>query len=145
MNATASTVAATGNSTRRFTELLSPRYASAAVDTTTFSTVERRATPKPKPYEHFVAASQMRSSAGCGRTTWLPLRLLPRRRLDIGVTHRACGFAAGAALFPVCRWDLFEDWFLHATLWSEKDKVMAGGAPANPATLEFAKERRGWK
>jgi hypothetical protein len=49
-------------------------------------------------------------------------------------SHRACGFAAGAALFPVYGWDLFREFPL-ATFGVVGDKVMAGGTPANLATL----------
>jgi carbon-monoxide dehydrogenase large subunit len=47
-------------------------------------------------------------------------------------SHRPVGFADGAALPPVYRWDLFDDQFLHATTGDAKHKVMAGGTPANP-------------
>jgi hypothetical protein len=50
-------------------------------------------------------------------------------------SHRACGCAAGAALFPVYRWDLFKKSLSLPGLAGEKDKVMAGGTPANPAGL----------
>jgi hypothetical protein len=48
------------------------------------------------------------------------------------------GASRAAALFPVCRWDLFEDWFLLMTFGSNEDKVLAGGTPANPAALVVA-------
>jgi hypothetical protein len=48
------------------------------------------------------------------------------------LSHRACGFAAGSALTPGI--GLITNWFLHATIGDIKDKVMAGGTPANPAT-----------
>jgi CO/xanthine dehydrogenase Mo-binding subunit len=50
-------------------------------------------------------------------------------------SHRPVGFADGAALPPVYRWDVFDDQFLHAKTGDEKDKVMAGETPANPAAL----------
>ena len=60
-------------------------------------------------------------------------------------SHRACGFAAGAALFPVYGWALIEDEFLLATPGVVRDKVMAGGTPANLATLAGKYEREpGW-
>jgi hypothetical protein len=49
-------------------------------------------------------------------------------------SQRACGFAAGSALFPVIGWAYHEQ-FLHATFGSDLDKVMARGTPANPARL----------
>ena len=48
-------------------------------------------------------------------------------------SHRACGFAAGAALFPVYRYGFIEEEFPLATLRVVGDKVMVGGTPANPA------------
>jgi hypothetical protein len=33
--------------------------------------------------------------------------------------------------------DLFTNWFLHAAIEVGRDKVMAGGTPANPATPAF--------
>jgi hypothetical protein len=57
-------------------------------------------------------------------------------------SHRACGFAAGAALFSAYRWDLSKDWFLHATPGGMRDKVMAGGPRP---TLQRKYEREpGW-
>jgi hypothetical protein len=49
-------------------------------------------------------------------------------------SHRACGFAACAALFPAYRWD-YLNYLLLAPSGVVRDKVMAGGTPANPATL----------
>ena len=49
--------------------------------------------------------------------------------------HRACGVAAGAALFPVYRWALFETSLSSPRLVALEDKVTAGGTPADPATL----------
>ena len=56
-------------------------------------------------------------------------------------SHRACGFAAGAALFPAYGWDLSEDWFLHATPGGVRDKVMAGGPgqPRNTSERKYEK------
>src|SRR5450759_4244033 len=50
-------------------------------------------------------------------------------------SHRACGFAAGSALLPGIGFT--KNWFLNATIWSEENKVMAGGTPANPAALAW--------
>ena len=50
-------------------------------------------------------------------------------------SHRACDFAAGAALHPGM--GLITNWSLQATIGSGIDKVMAGGTPANPAALAF--------
>jgi hypothetical protein len=50
-------------------------------------------------------------------------------------SHRRAGFADAPALSPVYRWDIFKDCFLQAALEISEDKAMAGGTPANPATL----------
>src|SRR5450759_637200 len=55
-------------------------------------------------------------------------------------SHRACGFAACAALFPAYGWDLSEVWFLHATPGGVRDKVMAGG-PGQPRNARRKYER----
>src|SRR5439155_6374807 len=56
-------------------------------------------------------------------------------------SHRACGFAAGAALFPVYGWD-FSDWSLEATLgWLLGLCVAAGASPAAKATLYEGKPK----
>jgi hypothetical protein len=47
------------------------------------------------------------------------------------------GASRAAALFPVYRWDLFRRILLAPIRWG-RDKVMAGGTPANPATLVSA-------
>src|SRR5437667_8242836 len=50
-------------------------------------------------------------------------------------SHRACGFAAGAALFPVYGWD-FSEWSLEETLgWLLDLRVAAGASPASKAAL----------
>ena len=49
--------------------------------------------------------------------------------------HRVYGYAGAAALPPGI--GFITSWFLHATAWSDEDKGMAGGTPANPATLEI--------
>ena len=54
-------------------------------------------------------------------------------------SHRACGFAAGAALFPAYRWDLFDDHSLPRMERVDSDKVTAGETPAAHATLALMK------
>jgi hypothetical protein len=50
------------------------------------------------------------------------------------LSHRACGFAAGSALTPgIGLMELFSP--SRGWAWQERDKVMAGGTPANPAAL----------
>jgi hypothetical protein len=48
-------------------------------------------------------------------------------------SHRRFGLAEAAALFPG---DGIFGEFLHAAIGSYRNKVMAGGTPANPAALE---------
>ena len=59
---------------------------------------------------------------------------------------RMVSLIAGSAsptrlLFSGISMGFIEDWLLLATLGSDEDKVMAGGTPANPATLV---RRRMW-
>src|SRR4029077_8218224 len=99
-NVTVSIAVATVSSTLPSTESLLPRCALAAVDRHTFNTAGLPATRKRKPCGPCVVAYQMRSSAACGATIWLLLRLGRMAPLDIGVTHRPVGFADGPAHLP---------------------------------------------
>jgi hypothetical protein len=55
-------------------------------------------------------------------------------------SHRACGFAAGAALFPVYGWDCLSSHH-RRRLADEEDKVAAGMNPAAKATLAISADR----
>ena len=55
--------------------------------------------------------------------------------LRMGLTECIERAAAPQALLSLPGLDLSTDWSLHATIGSGGNKVMAGGTPANPATL----------
>jgi hypothetical protein len=59
----------------------------------------------------------------------------PRMRGNPDGSLSSAGASRAPALFPVYRWDFLRISYSMRRLAVDWDQVMAGGAPANPATL----------